>query len=133
MPMTCTAHKSQGRSTDMIEKIIAPVNAEYMQACIYGSLDFLQAEFFAGARSDAIEVLRGYVGTAAHAHKVGIFFLLLNIDRQLKEKLMDLDQNHAKLARFFSDLRLELVTVFFCSSQGVSGFVVQCTDGYRIA
>jgi hypothetical protein len=117
----------------MIEKIIAPVNAEYMQACIYGSLDFLQTEFFAGARSDAIEVLRGYVRTAAHAHKVGIFFLLLNIDRQLKEKLMDLDQNHAKLARFFSDLRLELVTVFFCSSQGVSGFVVQCTDGYRIA
>jgi hypothetical protein len=117
----------------MIEKIIAPPNEEYMQGCIYASLDFLQAEFFAGARSEAVELLRGYVGAAAHAEKVGIFFLLLNIDRQLKEKLMGLDQNHAKLARFFSDLRLELVTVFFCSSQGVPGFVVQCTDGYRIA
>ena len=133
MPMTCAAQSSQNRGTDSIEKIIAPLNAEYMQACIYGSLDFLQAEFFPGARSEAIEQLRGYVGAAAHAHKVGIFFLLLNIDRRLKEKLMELDQNHAKLARFFSDLRLELVTVFFCSSQDVPGFVVQCTDGYRIA
>jgi len=133
MPMTCAAQKSQSRSTDIVEKIIAPLNADYMQACIYGSLDSLQAEFFAGARSEAIEQLRGYVGGAAHAHKVGIFFLLLNIDRRLKEQLMELDQNHAKLARFFSDLRLELVTVFFCSSQGVPGFVVQCTNGYRIA
>jgi hypothetical protein len=133
MPMTCAAQKSQSRGTDTIEKIIAPPNEEYMQACIYTSLDFLQAEFFAGARSEAIELLRGFVGTAAHAEKVGIFFLLLNIDRQLKEKLMGLDQDHAKLARFFSDLRLELVTVFFCSRQGVPGFVVQCTDGYRIA
>ena len=41
MPMTCAAQKSQSRGTDIVEKIIAPLNAEYMQACIYGSLDSL--------------------------------------------------------------------------------------------
>ena len=132
--MTCPKQTSS-QNTDFIDKIISEVNTKYLETCIRESLDFLQTEFFADSPCEGIERLRSYVGQAdtVHAHKVGIFFLLLNIDRQLKEKLMDLDQNHAKLARFFSDLRLELVTVFFCSSQGVSGFVVQCTDGYRIA
>ena len=130
--LTCTAQSSQNRSTDIIEKIIVPLNAEYMQVCIYGSLDSLQTEFFAGAHIETIEQLRSYVGATAHVHKVGIFFLMLNIDRRFKEKLMELYQNHSKLVRFFSDLRFELVTVFFWSSQDVTGFVVQCTDGYRI-
>jgi hypothetical protein len=111
------------------------VNTAYLEACIYESLSFLQAEFFPAAGCEGIERLRGYVGRAetAHAHKVGIFFLLLNIDRTLKQKLMDADRNHAKLVRFFSDLRTELVTGFFCSAQPVLGFVQQCTEVYLIA
>jgi hypothetical protein len=133
-PMTCTKQSSR-QSTDIIDKIIAPVNTAYLEACIYESLSFLQAEFFPAAGCERIERLRGYVGRAetAHAHKVGIFFLLLNIDRTLKQKLMDADRNHAKLVRFFSDLRTELVTGFFCSAQPVLGFVQQCTEVYLIA
>jgi len=150
MPMTCTkqsrsqcagqdSQSSQGsqssQSTDFIDKIISPVNTGYLEACIYGSLNFLQAEFFPAARCEGIERLRGYVGCGetAHAHKVGIFFLLLNIDRTLKQKMMDADRNHAKLVRFFSDLRTELVTGFFCSAQPVLGFVLQCREVYLIA
>ena len=119
----------------MIDKIIAEVNVRYLEACIYGSLDFLQAEFFPAAPCEGIERLRGYVGRAetAHAHKVGVFFLLLNIDRTLKQKMMDADRNHAKLVRFFSDLRTELVTGFFCTAQPVLGFVLQCREVYLIA
>ena len=133
MPMTCT--KRQAVSTDFIDKIISPINTKYLEACIWDSLDFLQAEFFAAAPCAGIERLRGYVGLAetAHAHKVGVFFLLLNIDRTLKQKMMDADRNHAKLVRFFSDLRTELVTGFFCSAQPVLGFVLQCTQVYLIA
>ena len=134
MPMTCTTHTSS-QTTDFIDKIISEVNTRYLEACIYESLDFLQAEFFADAPCRAIERLRDYVRSAeaAHAHKVGIFFLLLNIDRKLKQKMMDCDRNHAKLVRFFSDLHTELVTGFFCSAQPVLGFVLQCTEVYLIA
>ena len=131
MPMTCTS-TMQSQNTD-IEKIISPINDAYLNMCIYESLVFLQEEFFGEAPCQPIEVLRAYVSRAVHADKVGIFFLLLNIDRRLKEKLMELHQNHAKLARFFMDLRQELVTTFFCSSQPVLDFVVQCHQTYLIA
>jgi len=129
--MTCTS-TMQSQNTD-IEKIISPINDAYLNMCIYESLVFLQEEFFGEAPCQPIEVLRAYVSRAVHADKVGIFFLLLNIDRRLKEKLMELHQNHAKLARFFTDLRQELVTTFFCSSQSVLDFVVQCHQTYLIA
>ena len=131
MPMTCTS-TMQSQSID-IEKIISPINGAFLEACIYESLAFLEQEFFCETKCQALQALREYVGRAVHAHKVGIFFLLLNIDRTLKQKLMDADRNHAKLVRFFSDLRTELVTGFFCSAQPVLGFVQQCTEVYLIA
>lgn len=129
--MTCTS-TMQSQNTD-IEKIISPINDAYLDMCIYESLVFLEEEFFGEAPCQPIGVLRAYVSRAVHADKVGIFFLLLNIDRRLKERLMELHQNHAKLARFFTDLRQELVTTFFCSSQAVLDFVVQCHQTYLIA
>jgi hypothetical protein len=133
MPMTCTAQSMQSQNTDIIDKIISPINERYLEACIEESLAALQTEFFPSEACDALEKLRSYARGAVHAHKVGIFFLLLNIDRQLKQRLMHADQNNAKLARFFVDLRQELVTVFFCSSQPVSEFVLKCKQGYLIA
>ena len=134
MPMTCTRQTSS-QNIDFIDKIISEVNTRYLETCIYESLDFLQTEFFADSPCEGLERLRSYVGRAdtVHAHKVGIFFLLLNIDRKLKQKMMDCDRNHRKLVRFFSDLRRELVTDFFCSAQSVFAFVGQCRDGYLIA
>ena len=123
----------QSQNTDIIDKIISPINEPFLDACIEESLAFLQEEFFPDAPCEPLEKLRSYAGRAVHAHKVGIFFLLLNIDRKLKQRLMHADQNHAKLARFFMDLRQELVTVFFCSSQPVPDFVVKCKQGYLIA
>ena len=133
MPMTCTAQSSQRHETDIIEKITGPANAPYMLQCIAGSLDFLQKEFFGATHCEALDALREHAPRAPHAQQVAIFFLLLNIDRDLKQKLMGLDSNHRKLTRFFLDLRQELVTFFFCSSQPVLHFTVKCKQGYLIA
>ena len=133
MPMTCTTQSSQRHETDIIEKITADANAAYMLECMHCSLDFLQKEYFGATSCDALDVLRRHVGRAPHAQQVGIFFLLLNIDRELKQRLMLLDKNHRKLTRFFLDLRQELVTSFFCSSQPVLHFVLNCKQGYLIA
>jgi hypothetical protein len=106
-----------------------------MEICIRESLDTLKNEFFGDAQCECIELVRSYVSSdeTVHAHKVAVFFLLLNIDEKMKQKMMRLDQNHAKLARFFLDLRKELVTVFFCTSQPVHQFVQQCRETYLIA
>ena len=133
MPMTCTRQPSQRHETDIIEKITDRANAPYMLACIDGSLDFLQREFFGEKQCDALDVLRRHAPAAPHAQQVALFFLLLNIDRELKQKLMGLDKNHAKLTRFYLDLRQELVTGFFCSSQDVRTFAGKCREGYLIA
>jgi hypothetical protein len=136
MPMTCTAQTaqtSQRHETDIVEKITAPANAPFMLDCIDGSFNFLQQEFFAGTRCEALDVLRAHAPRAPHAQQVALFFLLLNIDRELKGKLMRLDSNHRKLTRFFLDLRQELVNGFFCSSQPVLHFAVRCKQGYLIA
>jgi hypothetical protein len=133
MPMTCTTHASQRHETDIIEKITGEANAPFMLACIEQSLDFLQREFFAGAQCGALEVLRRHAPGAPHAQQVAIFFLLLNIDRELKHRLMCLDNNHSKLTRFYLDLRQELVTGFFCSSQDVRTFAGKCKEVYLIA
>ena len=135
MPMTCTAQNSQHYNTDIIAKIIATCNQRYMEMCICESLDTLKSEFFADAPCEGLELLRRYVSSDAtvHTHKVAVFFLLLNIDEKMKQKMMQMDQNHAKLARFFLDLRKELVTVFFCTSQPANQFVQQCRETYLIA
>ena len=133
MPMTCTTNASQRHETDIIEKIIGAANAPFMLQCIEQSLDFLQQEFFAGERCDALDKLRRHAPGAPHVQQVAIFFLLLNIDRELKQKLMCLDNNHSKLTRFYLDLRQELVTGFFCSSQDVRTFAGKCKEVYLIA
>ena len=144
MPMTCTAQATQAtqatqacqrQETDIIEKITGTTNAAYMLECIDGSLDFLQREYFVATNTqcDALEVVRRHAPRAPHAQQVALFFLLLNIDRELKHKLMCLDQNHSKLTRFYIDLRHELVTGFFCSSQDVRTFTGKCREVYMIA
>jgi hypothetical protein len=133
IPMTCTAHASQRHETDIIEKITGPANAPYMLECIGTSLDFLQREYFGATQCEALEALRRHAPGAPHAEQVALFFLLLNIDRELKQRLMGLDSNHRKLTRFYLDLRRELVTSFFCSSQPVLHFALKCKQGYLIA
>ncbi len=144
MSMTCTAQATQAtqatqscqrQETDIIEKITGTTNAAYMLECIDGSLDFLQSDYFVATNTqcDALEVVQRHAPCAPHAQQVVIFFLLLNIDRELKHKLMCLDKIHGKLTRFFLDLRQELVTCFFCSSHPVRSFADKCREGYLIA
>ena len=133
MPMTCATQASQRLETDIIDKITGAANAPYMLDCIDGSLRFLEREYFGATPCEALEVLRRHAPGAPHAQQVAIFFLLLNIDRELKQRLMRLDSNHSKLTRFYLDLRQELVTGFFCSSQDVRTFSGKCREVYLIA
>jgi nitrogen fixation/metabolism regulation signal transduction histidine kinase len=69
-----------------------------------------------------------------HTERLAIFYLLLNIDAPLKTRILCMDEgNKEKIGRFLQDLRNELVTTYFCSSQSVPEFVKACTEAYWIA
>ena len=137
MPMTCRQKeqdKCQGIH-DFIGKIQSKVNEEYLRILINAGIDSLRVELLDGVVTAEIEGLRRHVQHATQCELLGIFFLLLNIDQGLKQTVFDLDvsTNNLKITRFMQDLRQDLVTKFFCSSQSMSEFVQECYDIYSIA
>ena len=79
-----------------------------------------------------IEKKKLYMLQTRHGKRTALAFVKIAHD-MVKQKLMSLDSNHGKLTRFFLDLRQELVTSFFCSSQPVLLFALKCKQGYLIA
>ena len=134
-PMTCTDTATRQQTQDLLSKIESPLNGEYVRALVRGALDSLRLEFFGGALTPELAQLRERVERAPHAELLAVFFLLLNVDQGLKQAVYDLDvpDNHAKITRFILDLRRQLVTTFFCSTQTAAEFVQECSETYCIA
>jgi len=111
------------------------VNEEYLRTLIEKGIDSLRVELLDGVVTAEIQGLQRSLQNATQCELLGIFFLLLNIDQGLKQTVFDLDvpTNNLKITRFMQDLRQDLVTKFFCSSQSMSEFVQECYDIYSIA
>lgn len=74
--------------------------------------------------------------TSSHNTLLVMFFLLLNVDPNLKNKimLMDSDANMAKTTRFLCDLRKILAVQFYTDETFTpSLFVEACVDCYIIS
>lgn len=137
MPMTCRRkeqHECQS-TYDFIGKIQDKVNEAYLRALINTGIDSLRVELLDGVVTPEIQGLQRCLQHATQCELLGIFFLLLNIDQGLKQTVFDLDvpTNNLKITRFMQDLRQDIVTKFFCSSQSMSEFVQECYDIYSIA
>jgi hypothetical protein len=135
-PMTCTQNNVECQSTkDLISKLESPLNSDYVRALIHKASKSLQLEFFDDSLTPELAQLHSRVQSATHSELLAVFFLLLNVDQGLKQIVYDLDvpDNHAKITRFIMDLRQQLVTTFFCSSQTLTEFVQECSDTYCIS
>jgi len=65
-----------------------------------------------------------------------LFYLMLNVDANLKKKIVLLDkpQNRTKIGRFLYDLKHTLVPNFYTSEQcSLAQFVLDCQDAYIIS
>ena len=136
--MTCTksTHNTQCQSTqDLIAKLDSPVNAPYVRQLIENAVASLRAEFFGGALTPELAQLQVRVQRATHCELLAVFFLLLNVDQAAKQAVYDLDvpATHPKITRFILDLRRQLVSTFFCTSQTAAEFAQECSDTYCIA
>ena len=72
----------------------------------------------------------------SHTSHPALLFLLLNVDQELKQDIM-LSENthmHAKLTRFFVDLKDEAVRPFFCNESMTSTeLVAKAQELWQIA
>lgn len=106
---------------------------EVMTELVTASIDSIENNFNC---SDLIEEniqLRSIVASAGHTTLCVVFFMLLNVDGVLKDKIIDMDSdcNLKKMNRFLIDLRTILAVNFF-TDEGYSQtrFVENCVDCY---
>ena len=119
---------------DILEKVTHPINGEFLDAFIRDTVASLKTEFFAATGCPKLDAVQAVARRGTHTERLAIFYLLLNIDAPLKTRILCMDEgNRVKIGRFLQDLRNELVTTYFCSSQSVPEFVKACKEAYWIA
>lgn len=148
MPSTCSSHNTAStlehaitntvskQSQNILLRLFSPLNITELQLLIEESIKNICIEYYNSQSTFEIDKLRAFSRTCSHVDKIGIFFLLLNIDQQMKEFIMNVDGNlnGRKLTRFFADLKLHAVPKFFSSENStISQFVDECEDTYVIA
>ena len=73
--------------------------------------------------------------TATPTAILAVFFALLNVDADLKEKVYKMDPaNAAKIERFLIDLKFKLVLTFYSDeAHSTAAFVEECFDAYVLS
>lgn len=128
--------KPQGQIPDTIAQLLRPFQASLLQRLIIESLDNITALFYDKQYTSEMTTLKTLASTAPHTTCVAIFFLLLNIDQHLKQRIMQLEvpKNHRKLERFLIDLKRTLMIQFFVNENvSVQAFVRQCEEYWVLA
>jgi hypothetical protein len=100
------------------------------------SLTSVVQVFFADEWPQIASDLHQHTYTASRQDCLLLFYLMLNVDADLKKKitLLDKPQNRAKIGRFLYDLKHTLVPTFYTSEQiSLGQFLLDCQDAYIIS
>ena len=140
MPMTCQKQTvsaaafvpaARPRTPHFVRLLLNPINTHTLRETVATAVTRLRSTY------DAPELSRLAELHAAHPHRVqvAIFFVLLNIDVDLKQYVIDTDLacNARKLWRFFADLREHVDTLFASEQMSLLDFVDACEEAYVIA
>jgi hypothetical protein len=109
---------------------------DFLRKLTKASLINTQREYFNKQTTTELEELKTMVDTAPYFTVLALFFLLLNIDGNLKNKVwdMELNTNHPKLERFLLDLKHPIISDF-CVNDAITTpmFIDQIWETYVIA
>lgn len=128
--------KKQGHIPNIIEHLFSTHQRPLLLKLIQGSFESISKLFFQSQCTPELQKLMLCAQRGCHHQQLAIFFLLLNVDRTLKEHVMSLElqTNHRKLERFFMDLRHHLVIQFSINENfTVRQFVEQCEEFWVLA
>ena len=109
---------------------------QFLKTLTRNSIISIQHEYFNDQTTKEVEELKTLVDTAPYFTVLALFFLLLNVDANLKDKVWDLElaTNHPKLERFLIDLKHPIVSEF-CIDDAISTpmFIDQIWETYVLA
>jgi len=121
---------------NVLQMLFSTVNFDFLLALTRESIGNLERQFFDGKRTTELDALSKYIQHASHRSLLVVFFTLLNIDQDLKQRIFTLDMptNRRKILRFFHDLRQQAVPTFFSTEKmHPLEFVNVCEELYVIA
>ena len=123
---------------DFFNRIMMPVNHALLLCLCKQSLATLSKRYSLPENTVAVANLNAMVNDRNQSHTVhlALLFLLLNVDQELKQRIMFSENTHmhAKLTRFFLDLKNEAVAPFFCNeNMTATQLVVKSQELWQIA
>ena len=112
-----------------------PDHIGMLRALVADSVRAIVASLFDGNLTPQLERVAHIGRVAPHTDTLALFFLLLNVDAALKQRVLDMDRaSMPKLARFLQDLKAELVVAFYADeAQSPAAFVDRCFEAYVVA
>jgi len=141
MPNTCTTPfkvRTSPAHSVKVHNVILCLSHESYSGILAGLVTEALASIdhsFPGLQSE-VQGLRDFAAAAPHSALLAVFFLLLNVDPVLKNKVIALDSeaNLGKLTRFLLDLR-KLLAVRFFTDETCTPAVFQdaCVDCYLVS
>lgn len=117
----------------VIEHLFSPSSKQILLNFINESLHNITRTFFDGSRPPEIEQLKIIAESQSHTKLLILFFLLLNVDADLKGKILEMEDEcrHKKLVRFFLDLKHHYIIKFLTDmSITLAEFVQLCHECY---
>jgi len=121
---------------DVIERLFLPFNINRLTTLCQLSLAHIVHDFGLDQNSPYISTIRLNLETRTnHVYMLCIFFLLLNVDLKLKSFLLTTDKkNHAKMVRFFVDLRNNSVVCYLDETKTSNTmFLEKCKEAWLLA
>jgi len=141
MPMTCSKKQKSEHMEHLpmlIPRILMTVNYKHIPAFTSRSLDSICKEYAIPENHATILCIKSLINNKnmSHIDSLALFFLLLNIDTQLKESMMlsDTEMQRRKLSNFYMNLHKHIVPEFMAVDVcNTCTLVTQCSDAWSVA
>ncbi len=148
MPSTCTRntasairkHALSARAPvacqqQLIPRLLLRVNDEHLRRYCHDSLTRICHEYSVSPDLPVVRNVRESVSVLSFTGALALFFLLLNIDTDLKQALMQSEQKQQdKCVNFFMNLRKHMVPEFMSNeTSDAIHFTQQCEDAWTVA
>ncbi len=149
MPNTCQTEKQmQGNGSsqsqqapqptkisNFIEILFDTINGDKLKQLLHFSCGNLKTKYFDDVHCESLHIIKNLIETAPHTVLLCCFFILLNIDEDLKLYIYKCDEKNAdKLSTFLISLRFKIISDFSMDeSISTNELVSTCFETYIIS
>ena len=120
----------------VLERVFDRQSTALLRLLVERSLNTLSKTFYSGESAPEIADMRALAAAESHTTLLALFFLLLNVDIDLKEHILTSEDpsRRDKLVRFMLDLRQHVTMRFFTNdATSPAAFVDMCREFYLLA